>query len=120
MEYLRANFDVILIDTAPIGLVTDALLLEKYADLTMFIVRHKYSSKAVIPFVEKLYRDKKIKSLSLIVNGIKSESTFGYGYGGYGGYGYGYGYGNGYGYYMQDKKKGFLGNLLGGSNKKDS
>ena len=68
LEYLQANFDIIIIDTAPIGLVTDALLLEKFADLTMFIIRHKYSSKAVIPYVEKLNRERKIKSLALIVN----------------------------------------------------
>ena len=60
-EYLRENFDVIIIDTAPVGLVTDALLLEKYVDLTMFMVRHKYSFKAVVPYIEKLNRERSLK-----------------------------------------------------------
>ncbi len=116
MKYLRENYDVIIIDTAPVGLVTDALLLEKFADLTMFVIRHKYSSKAVIPFVEKLNKEKKIKTLALVVNGIKNNNSYGGGYG----YGYGYGYSYGYGYYVQEKKKGFIENLLGGFGKKES
>ena len=112
-EYLRENFDNIIIDTAPVGLVTDALLLEKFADMTVFIIRHKYSNKLVVPYVEKLHRDKKFKSLSIIVNGIKDDSSFGYGYG------YGYGYVYGYGYYVQEKKKGFLGNLMDNFSKKN-
>lgn len=116
MQYLQDHYDIIIIDTAPVGIVTDALLLEKYADLTMFVVRHKYSPKAVIPFIEKLNREKKFKSLSLVVNGIKNNGSFG---SGYDGYSYGYSYGYGYGYNVQDKKKGFLENLLSGFSKKD-
>ncbi|HMZ45198.1 MAG TPA: polysaccharide biosynthesis tyrosine autokinase, partial [Chitinophagaceae bacterium] len=79
-EQLATRFDYIIIDTAPVGLVTDALLLEKFVDLSLFILRHKYSFKAEIPFVDKLYRDKKFKNMGIIVNGIKNEGS-GYGYG---------------------------------------
>jgi len=101
-EYLRQNFDYIIIDTAPVGLVTDALLLEKFVDLSVFIVRHKYSFKAVIPFIDKLYKEKKFRNMGVIVNGIKKDG---------GGYGYGYGYG----YYVQEKKKGFFERMFGKS-----
>lgn len=113
LQYLRDNFDMIIIDTAPIGLVTDAFLLERFADATMFIVRHQYSSKTVIPFIEKLSKEKKLKSLSIVVNGIKNSVSFGYGYSTYG-YSYSYGYGYGYGYNLPDRKRGFLENLLSG------
>ncbi|MBS1526227.1 MAG: polysaccharide biosynthesis tyrosine autokinase [Bacteroidetes bacterium] len=86
---LKKDFDYIIIDAPPIGLVTDAQLLGKYADATMFIVRHNYTAKNFLHTVDELYKYKKFNNLNLVMNSIKMEYTYGYGYG------YGYGY-NGY------------------------
>ncbi len=93
-EYLRANFDVIIIDTAPVGMVSDAATLGKFADCTLYLVRQGYTFKKQIALIDELYVQKKLPAISIVVNDVKIKS--GYGYYGYGRYGYGYGYGNGY------------------------
>jgi len=93
-EYAKANFDVIVIDTAPVGLVSDAITLGKYADATIYIVRHDYTQKRQIQLIEDLYKESKLPSMSVVINDIKIKLGYG-GYYGYGGYGYGYGYGYG-------------------------
>ncbi len=97
-EYLRNHFDYIIIDTAPVGLVTDALLLEKYADLTLFVVRHRFTLKAILPYIEKLFKDKKFKHMGIVVNGIKKDGS----------YGYSFGFGYSYSYYLNEKRKNFF------------
>jgi capsular exopolysaccharide synthesis family protein len=105
-EYARQNYDYVVVDSSPVGLVADAYLLGNKVDVTLFILRHKYTYKTTIKFVEKLYTDKKLKGLGIIINGIVASSGLGYGYGyGYG-YSYGYGYHYGSGYYVADKKAG--------------
>jgi tyrosine-protein kinase Etk/Wzc len=90
-DYLKANFDVVVIDTPPVGLVSDALTLGKWADMSFFVVRHKYSLRSSIKLVNKLNEEKRLPSLSIIINGIKGKA-FSSG-GKYGGYGYGHAYG---------------------------
>ncbi|HTE24866.1 polysaccharide biosynthesis tyrosine autokinase [Flavitalea sp.] len=90
-DYLKAHFDVIVIDTPPVGLVSDALTLGKWADMSFFVVRHKYSLRSSIKLVNKLNEEKRLPSLSIIINGIKGKA-FSSG-GKYGGYGYGHAYG---------------------------
>lgn len=90
-DYLKANFDVIVVDTPPVGLVSDALTLGKWADMSFFVVRHKYSLRNSIKLVNKLNEEKRLPSLSIIINGIKGKA-FSSG-GKYGGYGYGHAYG---------------------------
>jgi tyrosine-protein kinase Etk/Wzc len=89
---LKQQFDAIIIDTAPVGLVSDALTLGRYADGTIYIVRHNYTLKKQIHLIEDLYQHRKLPHLSIIINDINRGATYG-GYYGYGGYGYGYGYG---------------------------
>lgn len=98
--YLKQTFDVVIIDTAPVGLVSDAYTLGKYADSTLYIVRMGYTLKKQLHFIEELYSKNKLPKIGLLVNDIKASSHY-YGYGNYGGYGYGYGYGYGQsnGYY---------------------
>jgi len=104
--YARERYDYIIVDSSPVGLVADAFILGDKVDITLFILRHKYSYKTTIKFVEKLYTEKKFNRLGIIVNGIVASPGLGYGYGyGYG-YSYGYGYHYGSGYYVDDKKKG--------------
>jgi tyrosine-protein kinase Etk/Wzc len=91
---LKADFDYLLLDAPPVGLVTDAQILAEYADATMFIVRHNYSIKSSIYSIENFYRTKKFVNINIVMNSIDAS-------GGYGGYGYGYGYGYG-GYYQEE------------------
>ena len=116
-KYLRENFDYVILDTSPLGLVTDAQLLSRYADTTLYIVRQGHTYKQQLNIPNELYYNGKIPRLSLIVNDVVANRGFAYGYGyeenyGYGyGYGYGgYGYGSyGSGYYLENKKKGIRG-----------
>ncbi|RYY57815.1 MAG: polysaccharide biosynthesis tyrosine autokinase [Chitinophagaceae bacterium] len=92
--WLKEKFDVVIIDTAPVGMVSDAITLGKYADCTLYLVRQGYTYKKQIALVDELYTQKKLPAVSIVVNDVKMKS--GYGYYGYGRYGYGYGYGNSY------------------------
>jgi len=97
-NYVKKAFDVVIIDTAPVGLVSDAFTLSQYADSTLYIVRMGYTLKKQIHFIEELYKNNKLPRIGLLVNDIKTSSHY-YSYGNYGGYGYGYGYGQSNGYY---------------------
>jgi tyrosine-protein kinase Etk/Wzc len=89
---LRSRFDVIIVDTAPVGLVSDATTLGQHADATIYVVRHNYTLKKQVHLIDELYRHNKLPHLSIIVNDINARGGYG-GYYGYGGYDYGYGYG---------------------------
>ncbi|SHM80043.1 polysaccharide biosynthesis tyrosine autokinase [Chitinophaga sp. CF418] len=102
---LRASFDYIIIDTAPVGPVTDARLLAPYADATLYVVRHERTPKFNLKMIEDLYEQGDLGKLNIVFNGLKMRGVPGYAYG-YGG-GYGYGSGQGYGYgYTDDQKNG--------------
>ncbi|PKP38752.1 MAG: hypothetical protein CVT98_04825 [Bacteroidetes bacterium HGW-Bacteroidetes-15] len=97
---LKKDFDFIVIDSAPVAVVTDAILISRLADTTLFVLRHRYTSRNVLELVEDLSRNKTIKNMALLLNDFKKPKGYGYGYSyGYGyGYGYNYGYDNSYGY----------------------
>ncbi|GGH56469.1 capsular exopolysaccharide synthesis family protein [Filimonas zeae] len=87
---LRQHYDYIIIDSAPIGLVTDAQIIASYADLTLYIVRHHFTYKQQLKAVEKLYKKRVLPKMNIIVNDIiLKKPTYGYGYG-YDFYLYGY------------------------------
>jgi tyrosine-protein kinase Etk/Wzc len=96
LNELGKKFDYIIIDTAPVGLVSDALIIEKYVDVTLYIVRQKQTFKSQINILNDLVSTQKLKRAYLVVNDIETKQSGYYGGYGYGGYGYGYGYG-GYG-----------------------
>lgn len=98
-EWLRSNFDIVLVDTAPVGMVSDAMTLSKFADCTMYLVRQGHTFKKQIALIDEFYQANKLPKLSIIVNDVKLKP--GYGYYGYGRYGYGYGYG--YGSYYEEE-----------------
>lgn len=103
--WLKKSFDAIVIDTAPVGLVSDALTLGEHADATLFVVRQRYTYKRQMGFVDELYRQKKLPAMGILVNDVVAEGARGYyGYGGGYGYGYGYGYAGGSGYYDESQK----------------
>ncbi len=100
IDFAKANFDFVIIDTPPAGLLSDSVYLLQYVDASIFVLNTKTSSKKVITFIENLIEDNNLKNINLLLNGVKKLGTRYY-YQGYGysyGYGYGYGYGKGYGY----------------------
>lgn len=97
--WLRENFDVVLIDTAPVGMVSDAMTLGKYADCTLYLVRQGHTFKKQVALIDEFYKESKLPRVSIIINDVKLKP--GYGYYGYGRYGYGYGYG--YGSYYEEE-----------------
>jgi len=94
---LSKSFDVIIIDSPPIGAVTDAQILAKFSDVNLYISRQGYSYKSSLGIVNDLIENKKFPNLYLVVNDVKKGASYRYGYGYSYGYGYGYGYGNGNG-----------------------
>ena len=102
IETLKKNFDYVILDTAPAGMVTDTLLIGRVADLSVYVCRADYSRKAEFTLINELAADNKLPNICTIINGLdlkKKKYGYYYGYGKYGKY-YGYGkrYGYGYGY----------------------
>jgi len=105
-ETVRRDFDAVIIDTAPVGMVSDAMTLGKFADCTIYLVRQGHTYKKQIGLIDDLYHSQKLPAVSIVINDVKLKA--GYGYYGYGRYGYGYGYGHS-GYYEEEApKKSFL------------
>lgn len=87
LETLKEKFDYIIIDSSPLGLVSDALILEKYADMTVYICRHNYTNTEQINLVNQLRSKDNIENMYLVINDVDFAKA------GYFGYGYGLGYG---------------------------
>ena len=102
IETLKKNFDYVILDTAPAGMVTDTLHVGRVAELSVYVCRADYSRKAEFTLINELAADNKLPNICTIINGLdlkKKKYGYYYGYGKYGKY-YGYGkrYGYGYGY----------------------
>lgn len=102
IETLKKNFDYVILDTAPVGMVTDTLLIGRVADLSVYVCRADYTRKAEFTLINELAENNKLPNLCTVINGLdlqKKKYGYYYGYGKYGKY-YGYGkrYGYGYGY----------------------
>ena len=112
MQMLRDEYDYVILDTAPVGLVTDTLQIGQHADITVFVCRADYTPKSSFGLLNTLAKEEKMPNPCVVLNGVDmSKKKYGYYYGygkygkygryGYGRYGYGhYGYGN-YGNYGQ-------------------
>lgn len=88
---LKGRYDYVIIDGVPAGIVADASIIDRVADLTLFIIRIGKMDRRQLPEIEKIYQEKKLSNLAIVLNGMKLNG-YGYGYGyGYGSYGYGYG-----------------------------
>ena len=85
---LKEQYDIIVIDSPPIGLVADALLLSKLADSTIIVIRHKYTRRGMLKDLEELHRNGELTRPAILFNGVKSGSVYA-----------GYGKDSGYGYY---------------------
>ena len=106
IETLKANFDYVILDTAPVGMVTDTLLIGRVADLSVYVCRADYTHKAEFTLINELAENNKLPNLCIAVNGLDLNSRkYGYYYG-YGKYGKYYGYGKRYGYGYGEKHGG--------------
>ena len=92
-DELRTRYDLIVVDTAPVTLVSDTFHLAPLADMTLFVTRANYTSREMLPFIQEIYEDRRLPNMACVLNGIDASKAYGhYGYGhtyGYGHYGYG-------------------------------
>lgn len=108
IEILKKNFDYVILDTAPVGMVTDTLLIGRVADLSVYVCRADYTHKVEYTLINELAEEKKLPNICTVINGVdlkRRKYGYYYGYGKYGKY-YGYGkrYGHGYGYGQENNK----------------
>jgi capsular exopolysaccharide synthesis family protein len=108
IAYAKANFDYLILDTPPIGLITDGIVLMKYTDANIFVLNTGYTNKRSVENAEEIFKINNIEKVSYILNGVKRNNTRNYN-GAYGYlYGYGYSYVYGYSYsagYASDENK---------------
>ncbi|WP_395059725.1 tyrosine-protein kinase family protein, partial [Flavobacterium sp.] len=89
LDELKKKYDYIILDTPPIGLVSDALELTPYCDATLYIVRQNVTKKDMLTLVNNKHKRGEVSNISIVFNGFENKAKYGYDYG----YGYGYGYG---------------------------
>ncbi len=97
ISQLKEYYDYVILDTAPIGMVTDTAIIGRVADMCAYVCRADVTPKVGFSYVNVLREEKKFKKLAVVINSIdmsKRKNNYGYGYG----YGRKYGYGYGYGY----------------------
>ena len=85
---VKEKYDYVIVDTAPVNLVTDTLVISKYADMFMYVARANYLDKRLLSIPQSLYKEKRLPNMAMILNDTDPKRSYGYGYG-YGGYGYG-------------------------------
>jgi capsular exopolysaccharide synthesis family protein len=119
IDKLKQEFDIVILDTAPVGMVTDTLLIGRTVNLSVYVCRSGYTHKTEYSLINELAKDKKLPNLCTVINGLdmnKKKFGYYYGYGKYGQYGrynatghkygYGYGYGSHHSADSKSKKKG--------------
>lgn len=86
IQELRQEYDYVVVDSSPVGLVSDALLIQKHVDMTIYVCRHNYTSKAHIDVINEIKQKDKVDNIYLVINDVNYANA------GYNGYGYGLGY----------------------------
>ena len=97
IEELKKQYDFVIIDSPPVGLVADSFELMKHTDANVYVIRHEYTEKYMLRMITEKYQTHEIEHLGFIYNDFTVKQSYGYGYG------YGYGYVYGYGYFDEDK-----------------
>ncbi|WP_172917541.1 GumC family protein [Capnocytophaga canis] len=97
-EQLKQEFDYIIVDTAPVNVVADTLLIAKYADACVYVIRENFSDKRMLESVQRLYDDKRLPNMAVVLNDVSLGNMTPY---------YGYNYGYGYGAKNQKNKSPF-------------
>jgi len=100
LNYLSGTFDYIILDTAPVGLLSDAYILSTYCDATLYVVRHKHTRRISLQRLDENNKIHALKNIAIVFNGVQSR--------GFGKNGYGYGYGYGYSHKEKTRKRGIL------------
>ncbi len=102
-EVLRRRYDYIVIDTAPVGLVTDAFILNSYSDTSIYVIRQRHTLKKQLYFINDIYNNNRLNNMSILINDVKTGGK----------HGSGYGYGENYNYvYGEEPQKSFLKHLF--------
>lgn len=105
IEELKDKYDYIILDTPPVGLVTDALELASFADVTLYVMRQNFTKKDMVNLLNNRVSRGELNNVSIILNGYENKAKYGAGYG----YGYGYGYGAySNGYHEEEEPKNIL------------
>jgi capsular exopolysaccharide synthesis family protein len=111
IDELKQKYDYIILDTPPVGLVSDSLELAQYADVTLYIVRQNYTKKDMITLLNNRIKRGELSNASIVLNGYENKAKYG------SGYGYGYGaYSNGY--HEEEQKVNLLKSVFNKFNKK--
>ena len=98
INQLKKEFDYLVIDSAPVGVVSDTFLISKYTDACIYVVRENFSEKDTVSFINNLVHDKRLRNVAVVLNVATNMSTQGrYKYGYKYSYRYRYGYAQGYG-----------------------
>lgn len=105
IEELSERFDKIIIDTPPVGLVSDGLQISDYVNATVFVVREGVTRKAHLAQANEMFEKGRLKHPTIVFNAVQRKKKS-YAYGGAYGYGYGYGYQTDYGNYFDEKEEG--------------
>ncbi|RVT75831.1 polysaccharide biosynthesis tyrosine autokinase [Flavobacterium sufflavum] len=104
---LKKEYDYIILDTPPVGLVSDSLELGQYADVTLYIVRQNVTKKEMVPLLNNRVKRGEMTNVSIILNSFENKAKYG------SAYGYGYGYGDySSGYHEEEKPKGLIQKIL--------
>lgn len=80
-NYLRQNYDYIIVDSAPVGMVSDTFSLNRVIDATVYLFRANYTNKSNLKLAESIVEEEKLKNVNLVINGTTTKSAYGYGYG---------------------------------------
>jgi capsular exopolysaccharide synthesis family protein len=88
-EEMKKEYDYVVIDSPPIGLVTDAEIMAPFANATLYLVRHQLTHRQQVRLIDKFFQKRSLPKLNIIVNDAKMKKA---------GYSYSYSYGYGYGY----------------------
>lgn len=75
---LRNDFDSVLIDSPPLHLVTDATILAPFCDITLYMIRHNFTPKSELRFIDEIYKENKLVNMQLVFNGVQMDSRYGY------------------------------------------
>ncbi len=98
-DELKTKFDYLVVDTAPVGLVADSLLLNKYADMFIYVARANFLDKKLLNIAQNLHDEGKLRNMSLLLNCSDYKRNYGYGYS--------YGYGDDSSYIEKNEKSWF-------------